>query len=110
MRKEIVLIFVLMFAFACSAIAETLPDEAFFLNCIDARITKCERKAALLKSTGKNTKAAGEKAKRESEFLTNHRLRLAGDMIAKGVPAKTYKADHYLIKAYSEGTANLAGK
>jgi hypothetical protein len=75
---------------------------AFYANCIDKKVTCCDRKGGMWNSRSKNLRSCSRLAILKAIFLSANRDQLIREMAASGVAIKTYKVDYYLNKRFYE--------
>ncbi len=87
--------------FAITAALADSTREAYYRDCIDARIEKCEQLATHAGSRGPNLQAASAEAMEQARFYRESKEALVRRMHEEAVPQKDYKIDHFLIESYT---------
>lgn len=75
---------------------------AFYANCIDKKVTCCDRKGGMWNSRSENLRSCSRLAILKAIFLSANKEALIREMEANGVAMKAYKVDYYLNERFYE--------
>jgi hypothetical protein len=80
--------------------ADITTRDPFYKTWIEKEIDRCQLRANLITSKGKNLRCYGEKAAAQAIFYHHSRHRLVRDMVEASVGMKPYKINTFLVIAY----------
>ncbi|MFZ0131559.1 MAG: hypothetical protein WAK95_03380 [Desulfobacterales bacterium] len=75
---------------------------AFYANCIDKKITCCDRKGDLWDSRSQNLRGCSRMAILKAIYLSANKDRLVRELEANGTALNRHRVDYYLNKQFQE--------
>ncbi|MFZ0728082.1 MAG: hypothetical protein WAO07_20190 [Desulfobacterales bacterium] len=89
---------------------------AFYANCVNKKITCCDRKGNMWKSRSPNLRRCSRLAILEAIYLSANKEQLVRELEARSTPLNTHRVDYYLNQRFHESlkatylTAGTPGK